>query len=256
MNLIIDTHAHYDDDAFKKDREGVLSALPQKGVFRIINNATDLKSAQKTLELSQRFDYIFAALCIHPLNITNNSKQELFEIKTLLANKKVIAVGEIGLDYHYGTEKNAQKELFEEQLKMAKELDLPVIVHDRESHEDVMFLLEKYKPKGTVHCFSGDLKMAQKVIDLGMYISIGGFLTLQKSKYILEVAQEIPLERILLETDAPYLAPVPFRGTRCDSSMIAYTAQKLADLRQIPANDVLQQTKNNACQLFAQLSST
>ena len=173
------------------------------------------------------------------------------QIQKLSSDKKVVAIGEIGLDYHYGfPDRSIQKKIFESQLELANSLNLPVIIHDREAHQDTMELLKKYRPKGVIHCFSGSLQMANQAIDFGMYIGLGGVVTFKNAKDPVKVAQEIPINRILLETDAPYMAPDPFRGTRCDSSLINYIAEKIAQIRHLTKEEVLQSTKNNAINLF------
>jgi TatD DNase family protein len=251
MNSIIDTHAHYHDSAFDADRHALINSLPQNGILAIINSATDLETAPDVLKLAERYPFIYATIGIHPLHVSNAPKDFSSKIQNLLKHPKVVGIGEIGLDYHYdSTNKAAQKEIFEAQLKLAVENELPVIVHDREAHDDILISLEKYRPKGVIHCFSGNLELAYKIIDLGMYIGFGGILTFKNAKITTKVAQSIPLDKLLLETDAPYLAPEPFRGQRCDSSMIAHTASKLAAIRNISVEDLLNHTKINAFNLF------
>jgi TatD DNase family protein len=258
MELIVDTHAHYDHPDFDPDRDTVLEALPKNGVCCVINASSDLKSAQDSIALADRYPYIFATVGIHPLNVKDLPANFLSEVKALLKHKKAIGIGEIGLDYHYSSDENEKKlqsEVFEAQLKLAVELDLPVVIHNREAHEETLTLLKKYRPKGAIHCFSGDLEMANEVIDMGMYISLGGIVTFKNAKNASTVAQNIPLEKILLETDAPCLAPEPFRGKRCDSSLIKYTAQKIAELRGLHLDPLLKQTRQNALKLFPDLST-
>ena len=180
------------------------------------------------------------------------------QLETLLAHPKVVAVGEIGLDYYYkdNAPKDVQMAIFEAQLQLAKKHDLPVIIHDREAHGDTMTLLRKYKPKGVVHCFSGSVEMAKEVVSLGMYIGLGGAVTFKNARHPVEVAASIPLASLILETDAPYMTPVPFRGKRCDSSLISYTAEKIALARSekegfiITPKEILNATKNNAARLY------
>lgn len=254
MCHIFDTHAHYDDDAFETDREEVLKNLPLKGVCGIVNVGVDIESSRKSVELSDKYHYIYSAVGLHPQNITENKyKDNYMELLDDLAmNKlKVVAIGEIGLDYHFNSEnKNEQKAVFDNQTMLAKECYLPVIIHDREAHGDTLEILKKYEPKGVVHCFSGSLEMAREIVELGMYIGIGGVVTFKNAKTIVEVVKEIPIEKIVLETDAPYLAPVPFRGTRCDSSYIKFVAEKVAEIKSIGVEEVYKQTLENAKELF------
>ena len=188
---------------------------------------------------------------IHPHETENIPENYLGTLAAYLNHRKTVAIGEIGLDYHYDfSPREAQKMSFEEQLSLAKELDVPVIIHDREAHADTLELLKKYRPKGVVHCFSGSVEMSEEIIKLGMYIGLGGAVTFKNAKNPMFVAKAAPLDRILLETDCPYMAPVPHRGTRCDSSMIKFTAEKIAIERGISADELFKATNENAQQLF------
>lgn len=248
---IFDTHAHYDDEKFDEDRDALLTSLPSLGVINVINCGCDLASSRKAIEFSKKYEYFYCALGIHPSNITENSEQELEEIKALYSHKKCVAVGEIGLEYHYDfVPRETQLAVFEKQLALANELALPVIVHDREAHEDTMRLLNKYKPKGVVHCFSGSVEMAKEVLKLGMYIGLGGAVTFKNARKPLEVAHSIPDDRLLLETDCPYMTPVPFRGKRNSSDLIAYTAEKIAESRNIDPQTIINTATQNARRLF------
>ena len=248
---IFDTHAHYDDSRFDEDRDELISSLTQKGVSQIVNCGCDYKSCLTTLKLSEKYDFVYAALGVHAHEAEELTDEDWEKILKLFDNEKVVAVGEIGLDYHYDfSPRDIQKEVFERQLILANELDLPVIVHDRESHEDTMKLLKKHRPKGVVHCFSGSAEMAKEIIKLGMYIGIGGAVTFKNAKKPVEVVKEIPLDRLLLETDAPYMTPVPFRGQRCDSSHIAYTAEKIAEIKGMDVQQIIDICNENARRLF------
>lgn len=249
---IFDSHAHYDDSRFDEDRDETLSSLKDKGVSFVVNCGCDLKSSQKTLELSEKFDFVYAALGVHPHEAEPTTEEDLLKIKELYSKEKAVAVGEIGLDYHYDfSPRERQKEVFEKQLIMANELDLPVIVHDRESHEDTMTLLKKHKPKGVVHCFSGSVEMAKEIVKLGMYIGLGGAVTFKNAKKPVEVAEYIPVEYLLLETDAPYMTPVPHRGERCHSGHIALTAEKIAEVKGMDTQELIDICTENAKRLFA-----
>lgn len=250
-NNIFDTHAHYDDEQFEEDRDELIAFLPSLGVANIINCGCDLSSSLKSIELSEKYDFVYCAAGIHPSNITEKSDDELNEIKKLYSNPKCIAIGEIGLEYHYDDiSKERQLEIFEKQLIVSKELDLPVIVHDREAHEDTMNLLRKYKPRGVVHCFSGSVEMAKEVIRLGMYIGLGGAVTFKNAKKPIEVAEYLPEDRLLLETDCPYMAPVPHRGHRNSSDLIAFSAEKIAQVRGVETQALINKAKENAERLF------
>lgn len=248
---IFDTHAHYDDEKFDEDRDELLASLPSKGVVNIINCGCDLASSLKSIEFSEKYDYFYSAVGIHPSNITDASYRELEKIRELYSHPKCIAVGEIGLEYHYDfVPKDKQHDFFEKQIVLANELDLPVIVHDREAHEDTMNLLKKYKPKGVVHCFSGSAEMAKEVLKLGMYIGFGGAVTFKNARKPLEVAEIVPDDRLLLETDCPYMTPVPFRGQRNSSDLIEYSAEKLAEVRHTDTQKLIDMANENARRLF------
>ena len=251
-SLIFDTHAHYNAHGFDKDREELLAQLPQKGICAVINAGTTLEDSAECIQLAERYDYCYAAAGIHPEDALARPENWLEQLEALLKRPKVVAVGEIGLDYHYEDDcpRDIQKQVFEEQLKLAKKLDLPVIVHDREAHGDVMELLRKYRPRGVMHCFSGSAEMAKEVVALGMYIGLGGVVTFKNARHPLEAAAVIPPDRLLNETDAPYMAPVPYRGKRCDSTMIPYSAAKIGEIWGVSAAEVLAHGKENACTLF------
>lgn len=249
---IFDTHAHYDDFKFEEDRDAVLSELPANGVEYVINCGCDLKSCKKSIEICESFDYFYCALGIHPSEINDNADAEFDEIKRLSDYEKCVAVGEIGLDYHYDfVPHDRQLVFFEKQLQFAAEKNLPVIVHDREAHEDTLTLLKKYRSKGVLHCFSGSVEMAKEIIKLGMYIGLGGAVTFKNARKPLEVAEYLPEDRLLLETDCPYMAPVPNRGKRCTSDMIALTAEKIAEVRKTDTQQLIDKTKQNAFELFS-----
>ena len=251
--MIFDSHAHYESEQFNADREELLgSILPQKGVVGVINMGSDMESLRQTVELCDKYDYFYGAVGIHPECAADLPEDWLEQVEALLSHPKIVAVGEIGLDYHWedACPREKQKEVFLAQLELAKKHDLPVVVHDREAHGDMMEILRKYKPKGVVHCFSGSVELARETVALGMYIGLGGVVTFKNARHSVEVAADIPLDRLLTETDAPYMAPVPFRGKRCDSSMIAYDAAKIAEVRGITAQEVLQTACENACRLF------
>ncbi len=253
MENIFETHAHYDDEAFDEDREKLLEELPEKGVCGVITAGADLKSSVASVQLAERYPYIYAAVGVHPENISETPEENFVsELEKLINNhQKVVAVGEIGLDYHFRQDnKEIQKEVFLKQIELANKHNLPVLVHDREAHGDAMEILNNTKPKGIVHCFSGSVEMAKEVVKLGMYLGIGGVVTFKNARTIVDVVREMPLDAMVLETDAPYMAPVPFRGKRCDSSMIKYIAEKIAEVKEVSVEEVLKVTKANAIKLF------
>ena len=252
LNNIFDSHAHYDDESFNCDRDTLLEELPNRGVCGVVTCGADLEGCRAAVDLAAQYDYIYAAAGIHPECVKDMPANYLELVEDFLSSGKVVAVGEIGLDYHF--EDNApravQRQAFADQIALAQKHGLPVIVHDRDAHGDTMDILRQTAPSGVVHCFSGSVEMAREVIRLGMYIGIGGAVTFKNARIPVEVAKFVPLDRLLVETDAPYMTPVPFRGKRCDSSMIAYTAEKIAEIRGIPAQELLDATRANAERLF------
>lgn len=251
--MIFDSHAHYDSEQFDADRGELLrDILPQKGVCGVINMASDYESLQKTIELCEKYDYFYGAVGIHPECAADLPDSWLQDVEALLRHPKIVAVGEIGLDYHWEElcPRERQKEVFTAQLQLAKRHDMPVVIHDREAHGDMMDILRAHRPKGVVHCFSGSVELARETVKLGLYIGLGGVVTFKNARHSVEVAGAIPLDRLLTETDAPYMSPVPFRGKRCDSSLIPYAAEKIAEVRGITAEEVLAAGVENAKRLF------
>lgn len=248
---IFDSHAHYDDDRFADDRDNILNKLFKSGVCGIVNCGSDLKTSIMSINLSAKYPLIYAAVGVHPHEAESMGARDIDIICDLLQEPKCVAIGEIGLDYHYDfSPRDMQLDVFEKQLKAAKELDKPVIIHDREAHEDTLRLLKKYCPRGVVHCFSGSAEMAKDILKLGMYIGIGGAVTFKNAKKPVSVVEQLPFDRLLIETDCPYMTPVPHRGERNDSSFIPFTAQKIAEIRGISAQEVLDKTAENAKILF------
>lgn len=247
---IFDSHAHYDDAWFDEDRMERLARMPEKGVCGIVNNGIDIQTSKLAVSYAEQFSFMYAAAGYHPETIENVPKDYLQQLEPLVKHKKTVAVGEIGLDYHWNTPRDLQKQYFLEQLNFAKQMNMPVIIHDREAHGDIMHILKTERPKGLVHCFSGSVETMREVIKLGMYISLGGVVTFKNARQSVEVAKEVPIDRLLLETDAPYLAPVPFRGKRCDSSMIPYCAEKIAELRGMEPQEVIDITRENALRMY------
>ncbi|MCI5537743.1 MAG: TatD family hydrolase [Oscillospiraceae bacterium] len=251
MNNIFDSHAHYNDPAFDADRDEVLNSLGENGVSNVINCATDYNSSLISLSYAEKYPFIYASCGLHPEDIKDDYEDELEKIYPLLIEKKCVAVGEIGLDYHYDEiPRKVQIDVFTRQLIKANEMNLPVIVHDREAHADTLELLKKYKPKGVLHCFSGSVETAREVLNLGMYLGFGGVVTFKNAVKSVETAKYVPLDRILLETDCPYMAPVPYRGKRNDSSLIKFAAEKIGEIRGIDAQTVIDEANKNTKRLF------
>ena len=247
--MIFDTHAHYDDERFTEELDSLFEFLTQNGVSKVITCGCDTESSKKSLELAQKYDFVYAAVGYHPSNIDNGFKKE--KLIELANNKKCIAIGEIGLDYYWTQDNNIeQREIFAKQLEIANELGLPVLVHDRDAHSDTLEILKKYKPKGVVHSFSGSCEMAEELIKLGMHIGIGGVITFKNAKKLPEVVKMLPEDRILLETDSPYLTPVPYRSKTNNSAMIYFIAEKIAEIRGTTTEHILNLTFNNASKLF------
>lgn len=248
---IFDTHAHYTDKRFAPDRAALLNGLPGRGVSLALTCGSDMRDSRAALALAQKHSYIYAACGVHPHEASGFAPEDTGTLRALLADKTCVALGEIGLDYHYDfSPRGTQREVFARQLELALELDMPVIVHDREAHEDTLRLLQEYRPQGVVHCFSGSWEFAQEILRLGLYLGIGGAVTFHNAKKPAQVAANMPLDRLLLETDAPYMAPVPLRGQRCESPHIAHTAEKIAALRGMDTQDLIDACTENGKRLF------
>ena len=251
MNNIFDSHAHYTDKAFNDDRENMLGSLKESGICGVINCGADLLSSEKSVALSEKYDYIYCACGVHPEEVDGLPENYIDILRNMAQNEKCIAIGEIGLDYYWRQDnKELQKKVFEEQILLAKELALPIIVHDREAHEDTLDILKKHKPKGVLHCFSGSVETAKEILKLGMYIGLGGAVTFKNAKKPVEVAEMLPLDRLLLETDCPYMAPVPMRGKRNYSAYIEYVAEKIGEIKGIDPQTVTDQATENTKVLF------
>ncbi|MBQ9109417.1 MAG: TatD family hydrolase [Oscillospiraceae bacterium] len=248
---IFDSHAHYDQKRFDADREEVIAALAAAGVSRVMNAASDLPSSRDAMALAEKYPFFWCSVGIHPHEAEDAPADYLDQLRQLAKHPKVQAIGEIGLDYHYDfSPRDIQRRVFEEQLILAKELDMPVIIHDREAHAETMELLTKYRPRGVVHCFSGSAEMAQQVAQLGMYVGFTGTVTFKNARKPLEAVAAVPEDKILMETDCPYMAPEPLRGRRCDSSMLPYTAAAMAAARGITPQQMVDIAARNACRLF------
>lgn len=240
--IIYDTHAHYDDNSFDEDREDLLREIKSNGVALILNCASSYESINKTYKLTIDNDFIYGALGIHPENADEFNDDVESEIISLIAqNEKILAIGEIGLDYYWeeNPSKEVQKEVFRRQMKLAEKLNLPVVIHDRDAHGDTLEILKEFPSvKGILHCFAGSVEFAMECIKLGYYIGIGGVVTFKNAKKVVEVVSKIPMDRILVETDAPYMAPTPNRGKRNKSDYIAYIIEQISEIRNIEPKEV------------------
>ena len=251
--MLFDTHAHMDDNAFAIDREQLLSSLPSQGIGLLMNPGCSLASSRNAVKLAREYDYIYAAVGSHPDAADEVNEAVLEEYRTLVAqNPKVRAIGEIGLDYHYeDIPREIQKKAFRAQMALAAELHLPAIVHEREAHEDGLAIVDEFpEVTGVFHCYSGSGEMAKELIKRGWYIGFTGVLTFKNAKKALKVAETIPLERIVLETDCPYMSPEPFRGRRNDPGKLYRMAQALAQLRNLPVEEIQRITLENGKRLY------
>ncbi len=249
---IFDTHSHYADSAFDGDRDELLAALPDKGVRFAALAGSSMQDSAENVALAQKYGYIYAAVGVHPESVDETPSDYREKLTELVkSSEKVRAIGEIGLDYHYENyDRDKQILFFRQQLELARELSLPVIVHSRNASEDTLDILKEYRPAGVVHCFSGSAEVAREVIKLGMYIGFTGVLTFKNAKKALRALEAVPLDRLLLETDCPYMAPEPLRGRRCDSSMICYTAEKAAQIKGISTQELLDITCRNGMDFY------
>ena len=254
MNLIFDTHAHYDDEAFDGDREEILSGLREHGIGTVVNIGASLSSCGTTLALAKRYPFLYAAVGIHPNETGELTEKDMDWLKQIAGEEKVVAIGEIGLDYHWPEPEPAlQKQWFRRQIELAKEVKLPIIVHSRDAAEPTMQIIQEtkaYECGGVIHCYSYSPEMAEEYVKMGFFIGMGGVLTFKNAKKLVRCAERIPLSSIVLETDCPYMAPEPNRGKRNDSSQLIYVAQKLAEIKGITAEEVKQATTENAHRLY------
>lgn len=253
--MFFESHAHYDDIKFEEDREELLTqTLPQEGVDYIVNIGADIPSSLQSIELAGQNEYIYAAVGVHPHEVEELQPKDIEQLEDLCKQPKVVAVGEIGLDYYYDyAPREQQKKWFIQQIELAKKVNLPIVVHSREAAEETYSILKEQKAHevgGVIHCFSGSVEMARKYLQLEYYIGVGGVVTFKNAKKLVEVVKDFPLEKILLETDSPYLAPIPNRGKRNDSSNLIYIAQKIAEIKNISVEKVAEQTKENGKRFY------
>ena len=251
--MIFDSHAHYDLEQFDEDRDELLSSMGDHQVGAIVNVGANWNSVTETVALAEKYPHVYAAVGIHPDEVGILDEERFAFLKEQCQRDKVVAVGEIGLDYYWDHESHdVQKKWFIRQLELARELDLPVSIHSREAAADTMEIMKTHGRglRGVIHCFSYSLEQAREYIKMGYHIGVGGVVTFKNGRKLKEIVTEIPLERILLETDSPYLAPEPFRGKRNDSSYLTYVAEEIANLKGITCAEVIAQTEKNARELF------
>ena len=250
--MLFDTHAHYDSHRFDADRHELLASMADHGVGRILNAGCDLASSRTAVDLAHRYGFVWAAVGAHPDDADHVDDASIAAYRELAADDRVVAIGEIGLDYHYeDVPREIQREAFIRQMELARELGLPAIVHDREAHGDALDIVRRFpEVRGVFHCYSGSLEMARELMRLGWYVGFTGVLTFKNARKALEVAENVPLHRLLLETDCPYMAPEPYRGRRCDSTMMVRTAERLAQLRGKSVEEISKITWENGCRLF------
>lgn len=255
--MIFDTHAHYDDEAFDDDREQLLGSMQENGVGRIVNVGASLRGVQATYELMQTYDFIYGALGVHPDEVGELNEEKMQWLKDLLSHKKAVAVGEIGLDYYWDKESHEiQKKWFREQLHLALECGLPVNIHSREAAQDTFDLIKTEHARqpgfagGIIHCYSGSVEMAREYLKLGYEIGVGGVVTFKNARVLKEVVTEVPMDRIVIETDCPYLAPVPYRGKRNSSLNLPFVIQAIAEIKGLTPEEVENRTWENACRVY------
>ena len=251
--MIFDSHAHYDSSQFDEDRHELLSSMQENGVGTIVNSGADWDSVTEVVELAKQYSFIYAAVGLHPDEVGDLNEERFAYMKSQCQKEKVVAVGEIGLDYYWDNEEHdVQKKWFIRQLELARELDLPVIIHSRDAAEDTLKIVKEYGQglRGVIHCFSYSKELAREYVKMGFHIGVGGVVTFNNGKKLKEIVEEIPLERILLETDCPYLAPVPFRGKRNSSLYIPYIVEEIANIKGIPYEEVVAQREQNGKMLF------
>ncbi len=252
--MLFDTHAHYNDQRFEEDRHEIIRNAHEEGVSYILNASSDIPSISFSVSLSQEYDFVYAAVGVHPHNAAEIDESLLETLKEYAKMPKTVAIGEIGLDYYYdNSPREIQKYWFARQIGLAKSLNLPIIVHDRDAHEDVMNIIKAEDAKavgGVMHCFSGSVEMARDLLDMNFYISIGGPVTFKNAKKAIEAVKYVPMDRLLIETDSPYLTPEPFRGKRNYSGYVGLVAEKIAGIKGVTFEEIAEITTNNAKRLF------
>ena len=246
LMILTDTHAHYDDSAFDEDRDILLSSMPSNGVKCIINAAQHVESSEKCIKLAEKYDFIYATVGIHPLEANRYSPENMDRLRELSKHPKVVAIGETGLDYHYeNTSPDIQKNNLKAHIELAEETGLPLVIHDREAHKDCVDILKTGKVRCVFHCYSGSAEMARELIKMDHMFSFGGAVTFKNAKRAIEALQAIPMSRIMIETDCPYMSPEPFRGKRNDSTRTKYVAEKIALVKGLYPEEVCEAAYDN-----------
>ncbi len=252
--MIFDTHAHYDDDAFQEDREELLAGLNAAGVGTVVNIGASIASTKTTLELAERYPFIYAAVGVHPSDTAELDETQMEWLEEMCACPKTVAVGEIGLDYHWDEpEREVQKHWFREQIRLARRVGLPVVVHSRDAAKDTMDIIKEEKAAdvgGVIHCFSYGVEVAREYLNMGFYLGIGGVLTFKNAKKLREVVAYMPMDRLLLETDCPYMAPTPHRGERNSSLYLPLVVKAVSEIKGIPEEEVAAVTEANARRMY------
>lgn len=252
--MLFDTHAHFDDKKFDVDRDDVLKSLKNYGVTNIVNVGSSMRTSQTSVELAEKYDFVYATVGVHPSETGSLTDADMDKLKELAGRPKVRAIGEIGLDYHYlpdDVEPLVQKKWFVRQLELARELDMPVVIHDRESKGECLEILTDMNiTKGVYHCFSGSAETAKKVLDLGMMISFTGVLTFKNARRAAEACSVVPLDRLMIETDCPYMAPEPHRGERNFSGYVEFVARKMAEIKNVSYEEMVEITDKNAKRFY------
>lgn len=252
--MLFDTHAHLNAEQFDEDRDEVIARARENGVSTIVNVGFNRETIPTTLELAEKYDFIYAVVGWHPQDAINMKEHDLEWLEELTKHPKVVGLGEMGLDYYWDTSpRDVQAEVFRKQIRLARKLQMPIVIHDRDAHQDIIDILREEKAGevgGIMHCFSGSYELAKMALDMNFYISFGGPLTFKNAKKPKEVAAQIPLDRILIETDCPYLTPHPFRGKRNESAYVKYVAEEMAQIHGLPFEELAKLTADNARRLF------
>ena len=251
--MLFDTHAHYDDDWFDDDRDALLSAMPEHGVGLIVNPGITVETSRQAIAMAEKYPHMYAAVGVHPENCHDFVPAHIDELRELARHPKVVAIGEIGLDYYWDTNppKEFQQQVLRAQMALAQELQLPVIIHDRDAHADTLAIVKEFpEVTGVFHCYSGSVEDARILVKMGWMLSFNGAATFKNARKAPEVIAEVPLERLMIETDAPYLAPVPHRGKRNDSSLVHLVAEKIAQIKGLTAEEVEKATWDNGKRFF------
>jgi len=253
MNFLIDTHSHVYYDQYRDDLSSVIESAEKNGVNRIICVGTDIKSSYESIDISNKYHNVFCTVGCHPHDTSKINSKYIAELEQMCKEPKVIGLGETGLDYYYNhSPRSIQKKCFIEHIELSKDIEIPLVIHNRNSDDDLLEILKKYKPNGVVHCFSGNIAMAKEIIDLGLLLSFTGIITFNNST-LRDVIKEINLNTFMLETDSPYLTPIPFRGKRNEPKHVKIIAEKIAEIKNLPIEEIIEHTTKNAYRLFSGL---